>query len=75
MKGYVFDGYHPAKVKDELSLEKLQACIVPKSWQQCFEAVIPKALRSKVHYLDYRGEGLVEWSNRVYQLLRAISDS
>ncbi|HEK9996090.1 hypothetical protein [Streptococcus equi] len=75
MKGYVFDGYHPAKIKDELSLEKLQACIIPKSWQQRFEAVIPKALRSKIHYLDYRGEGLVEWSNRVYQLLRAISDS
>jgi len=32
--GYVFDGYHPAKIKDELVLtDYLYACIVPEQYK------------------------------------------
>ncbi|MGT2768019.1 phosphate ABC transporter ATPase [Streptococcus ictaluri] len=67
--GYVFDGYHPAKVETELSLDKLYACIIPLHLKSHFRNVIPKSLYQKVHYINYEGEGLYDWSDKVYQFV------
>jgi len=58
--GYVFDGYHPAKIKDELILsDYLYACIVPEKYKQEFENLIqPKIIADKVYYLPQDGFGL-----------------
>lgn len=71
--GYVFDGYHPAKVKESLHLEKLFACIIPSSEKSHFEKIIPKGHISKVYYLDYQQEGLKRWSDKVYQFVKRLS--
>ena len=68
--GYVFDGYHPAKVKDEMMLsEYLFACIVPEQYRDKLKNFILPELVSKVHYLPQRGTGLSEWNDIVYKYI------
>ncbi|MGT2907111.1 phosphate ABC transporter ATPase [Streptococcus dentiloxodontae] len=71
--GYVFDGYHPAKIKDSLDLENLFACIIPANEKINFEKIIPKKFLSKVYYLDYQQEGLMRWSDKVYDFVKHLS--
>ncbi|WNZ92216.1 phosphate ABC transporter ATPase [Streptococcus iniae] len=73
-KGYVFDGYHPAKIKDEFSLNSLFACIIPKHYQALFEPVIPNALKHRCFYLEYDNDGYVKWSEKVYQHLLSLQE-
>ncbi|CYW47141.1 phosphate ABC transporter ATPase [Streptococcus suis] len=72
--GYVFDGYHPAKVRDCLSLKYLFACIVPSSEKSHFETIIPLDMSSKVYYLDYGQDGMADWSQKVYQFVENIAN-
>ncbi|WP_373713851.1 phosphate ABC transporter ATPase [Streptococcus sp.] len=71
--GYVFDGYHPAKVKDSLHLEKLFTCIIPFSEKSHFETIIPPDISSKVYFLDYCQDGMVNWSRKVYQFVENLA--
>ncbi|WP_247950150.1 phosphate ABC transporter ATPase [Streptococcus constellatus] len=67
-KGYVFDGYHAAKVKDEVLLDlNLCVCIIPNQNKKEFEGIIPNYLKNKIHYLDYQNDGLVKWNDKVYE--------
>lgn len=68
--GYVFDGYHPVKIKDELILsDYLYACIIPHEYKHEFEQLIPLNLANKVHYIPHEGLGLRDWSNKVYEYI------
>ncbi|MCB2838159.1 phosphate ABC transporter ATPase [Streptococcus dysgalactiae subsp. dysgalactiae] len=66
---YLFDGYHPAKVKNHLSLDALKACIIPLDQASLFEAIIPEVLKARCFYLPYHQEGLIEWTDTVYRFL------
>ena len=40
--GYIFDGYHVAKVRDSLDLNTfLHLCVIPSKDKACFEGLIP----------------------------------
>jgi len=72
--GYVFDGYHPAKVKDELVLaDNLYACIIPKLNQGEFANIIQPELIDKVHYLSQDGLWLPDWSEKVYNFIEWLN--
>ena len=70
---YVFDGYHPAKVKNELVLtDYLFACIVPEHHKRELETCISHELASKVYYLPQDNLGIWDWSERVYDFVVAL---
>lgn len=75
LNGYVFDGYHAAKVKDSVDLDILFACIVPTSEKANFKTIIPSNLLLKTYYLDYQQEGLIEWSAKVYKFVETLASS
>ncbi|MCL2776337.1 MAG: hypothetical protein FWD71_23795 [Oscillospiraceae bacterium] len=71
--GYVFDGYHPAKVKDELVLfDYLYACIVPEKYKQEFEKLIQPEIADKIYYLPQDGLGLWDWADKVYEFIEKV---
>ena len=68
--GYIFDGYHVAKVRDSLDLNTfLHLCVIPSKDKACFEGLIPSQLQDRVIYLDYEREGLQAWNTKVNQVL------
>jgi len=70
---YIFDGYHPAKVKDELVLsECLYACIVPEHNRGDLEKYIPADILDKVHYVPLDGLNIWDWAERVYDFVCAL---
>ena len=70
---YVFDGYHPAKVKNELVLtDYLFACIVPEHHKGELETCISQELAGKVYYLPQDNLGIWDWSERVYDFVVAL---
>lgn len=67
---YIFDGYHPAKVKYEFELyDYLYACIVPEQYRSEFENLIQSEIADKVYYLSQGSLGLWDWSEKVYELI------
>ncbi len=68
--GYVFDGCHPAKVKDKIILsDYLFAYIVPEQYRGNLDNFVLPELISKVYYLPQKGMGLSEWNDQVYQFV------
>ena len=68
--GYIFDGYHPAKVKNELVLsDYLYACIVPEQYQNELEALIQPEIVDRVYYLPQDDLGIWDWSEKVYEFV------
>ncbi|HEM9151022.1 TPA: phosphate ABC transporter ATPase [Streptococcus agalactiae] len=66
----IFDGYHPAKIKNQLSLaEHLVACVIPKHYQEDYQSLVPNDLKHRVYYLDYCNETLYEWNQKVSDFL------
>ena len=71
--GYVFDGYHPAKVKDELVLtDYLYACIVPEQYKNELTDLVTPELSNRIHYLAQNGLGIMDWSERVYNFVEGL---
>ena len=71
--GYVFDGYHPAKIKGELVLsDYLYACIIPEQHRNEFEKLIQPEIADKIYYLSQNGLGLWDWAEKVYEFLERI---
>jgi len=65
--GYVFDGYHPVKIKDELILtDWLYACVVPEEHQDVFAGAVPAGIADRVHYLRRDNLGIWDWSEKAY---------
>ena len=70
---YVFDGNHPAKVKDELVLaDYMYACIVPEHHQNDFEKLVQPEIADKIYYLSQDGLGIWDWSEKVYEFVERI---
>ena len=71
--GYVFDGYHPVKIKDELVLsDYLYACIVPEQNKNEFEKLITPEIFGKIYYLSQDGLGLWDWAEKVYEYIKSL---
>jgi len=67
---YVFDGYHPAKIKDELVLtDYLYACIVPEKYKTELADLVTPELSNRIHYLAQNTLGIMDWSERVYNFV------
>ena len=65
--GFVYDGYHPAKVKDELSLlDCLYCCVIPESEKAEFERIVPPALAERVLYVEHDCKDVWDWADKVY---------
>jgi hypothetical protein len=72
--GYMFDGYHPAKVKDEIILnDYIYACIVPDQYRMKLSSFISPDLTSKVYYLSHVNMSLSEWNNCVYAFVNKLN--
>ena len=69
---HVFDGYHPAKIKDELVLrDYLFACIIPAHYKGELEQHIHPGLAGKVYFLEQDGLGLLGWAEKAYDFVCA----
>ena len=68
--GHAFDGYHAIKVKDEIELSQyLYACIVPEQYKEEIMPFIPETLKDRFVFLEQKGLGIYEWSEKVYDYL------
>jgi len=66
-RNFVNDGYHPAKVRDELPLSgNLYRCVIPGDRKDEFAGVIPPDLADRVFYIDNDCGDIWEWSEKVY---------
>jgi len=71
--GYVFDGYHPAKIRDEITLaDYLYACITPAQNKNELESLIPAELADRVYFLRQDGLGLLDWTEKVFDFVCAL---
>ena len=71
--GHVFDGYHPAKVKNELVLsDYLYACIVPEQYRSELENLIQPEIADRVYCLPQDGLGIWDWSEKVYEFVERL---
>jgi hypothetical protein len=66
----VFDGYHPLKIKDELTLkDNVFAIIVPESYRKKIEIIINNNIKDKVYYIYNKHKDIWEWSETVYKFV------
>jgi len=71
--GYVFDGYHPAKIEDELVLtDYLFACIVPEQYKNELADLVAPELSNRIYYLAQNDLGILDWSERVYNFVEGL---
>lgn len=71
--GYIFDGSHPVKIKDELILsDYLYACIIPEQYENELENMIQPEISDKVYYIAQDGLGIWDWSEKVYNFVKRI---
>jgi len=69
-KDFTNDGYHPAKIKNELSLtEYLYCCIIPENHRTKFKDIIPSFLANRVFYIENNCEDIWNWSEKVYNFV------
>lgn len=70
---YIFDGFDPAKIKDEIILsEYLFACIIPKGHEEEFRNIIPDCLFDKVFYIENDCKDIWDWSDKVYNFIVSL---
>jgi hypothetical protein len=71
--GNVFDGHHPAKVKDEIVLvDYMYACIVPEQHRSDFEKLIQPEIAGRVYYLPQNGLDIWDWTEKVYEFVERL---
>jgi len=71
--GFVFDGYHPAKIKDELLIsDYLYACIIPEQFKNEFVKLVHENIANKIHFIPQDGLGLWDWTNKVYNFVEEL---
>lgn len=69
----VFDGYHPLKIKDELTLkDNVFAIIIPESYKEKFEAIINNEIKDRVFYIDDKNKDIWEWAEVVYNFVEEL---
>ena len=70
---YSFDGYHPAKIKDELILaDYLYACIVPEQYKDTLENMVQHNIADKLFYLPQNNLGKWDWPEKAYDFVCSI---
>lgn len=68
------DGYHPMKIKDEISLlDYVYAIIIPLEYKSILEKIIPLSLKDKVFYLDNNCKDIWDWSEKVYGFIENLT--
>ena len=71
-KDYANDGHHPAKIKNELSLnDYLHCCVIPKAYKDDFDSIIPSNLTDRVLFIENDCKDIWEWSDKVYEFARS----
>jgi len=71
---FVDDGYHPAKIRGELSLaDYLYCCIIPEENRMEFENIIPASLMDRVFYIENDCHDIWDWSEKVYSFITQLS--
>jgi hypothetical protein len=69
-KDYLNDGYHPAKIKNELILsDYLYCCIIPENYKPLFTDIICKDYIDKIFYLENDCKDIWDWSEKVYNFV------
>jgi len=69
-KDYTNDGYHPAKIKNEIVLsDYLHCCIIPENYKSEFENIIPPVLINKVFYIKHDCADIWDWTDKVYNFV------
>jgi len=72
-KNYINDGYHPAKIKDELILyDNLYCCIISEQNKSDFVDIIPKNIITKIHYIENNCKDIYDWSEKVYNFIQKL---
>ena len=72
---YVFDGYHPAKTKNELVLsDYLYVCVVPEQYQGMIDKLALADISHKIFYLPQNKLGLLDWTKNVYEFVEAFNN-
>ena len=67
---FTFDGYHPAKIKDEIVLsDYLHSCIIPERYKNSISSQVCPELVGKVHYLSHDKLSLSDWNKMVYDFV------
>jgi hypothetical protein len=69
----VFDGYHPLKIKDELSIkDSIFAIIIPEVYRENFKSIISDDIKARVYYMDSKNKDIWEWSENVYEFIDTL---
>ena len=69
--GAVFEGVLPLKIRDEVILDDwVSAIIVPEIHRLQVEPIVPKRLRSRVHFLQNDCKDIWSWSEKVYEYIK-----
>ena len=69
----VFDGYHPLKIKDELTLtDNVFAIIIPELYRDKFESILTEHIKDRVYYIDSNNKDIWEWSESVYKFIDTL---
>jgi hypothetical protein len=69
-KDFINDGYHPAKIKNELILyDNLYYCIIPEQYKTYFLNIIPQNIIDKIHYVENNCKNIFDWSEKVYNYI------
>jgi len=72
-KNYANDGYHPAKIKDEIILsDYLHCCIIPEHEKMEFENIISSNLINKVFYIKNDCKDIWDWTAKVYDFVLSL---
>ena len=70
-KNYINDGYHPAKIKNELILsDNLYCGIIPEQYKTDFMDIIPINIIDKVYYIENNCKNICDWSEKVYNFIQ-----
>ena len=68
--GAVFDGYHPLKIKDELTLkDNVLAIVIPEIYKDRFVDIVSDDIKDRTYYLSSSGEDIWTWSEKVYNFI------
>jgi len=66
----VFDGYHPLKIKDELTLnDNVFAIVIPELYRERFKSIIGDDIKDRVHHIESKNLDIWEWSEKVYKFI------
>jgi hypothetical protein len=72
-KDFVNDGYHSAKIKNELVLyDNLYCCIIPEQYKTDFLNIIPQNIINKIYYVENNCKNIFDWSEKVYNYIRKL---